>query len=96
MLFAVRGRVDDRLAAFLVPRPEVCAAPCYAAVDGKYSVREAGPGDGYSASLDALGVVCVDPGTQRAVANAEQIWLAHISRDGPESWSYLSHWDCYW
>lgn len=85
MLFAVRGRVDDRLAAFLVPSPEEGAAPCYAAVDRKDGIREAGPGDCDSASLDALGVVCVDPGTQGAVANTEQIWLTHISRDGPES-----------
>lgn len=80
MLFAVRGRVDDRLAAFLVPRPEGGAAPCYTAVDGEDGVGEAGPADGYSAGFQALGVVCVDPGAQGAVAIARYIWSASISR----------------
>lgn len=57
LVLFVRGHVDDGLAAFLVPRAEVGAAPCYAAVDREHGVREAGPVDGYTASLYALRVV---------------------------------------
>lgn len=72
LVLFVRGSVDDRLSALLVPRPEALAAPCLAVVVGGHGVREAGPVDGYPAGLEAVGVVCVDPGAQRAVAIAGQ------------------------
>jgi len=68
------GRVDERLAALLVPRLEVLAAPCCAAVEWEDGVGEAGPVDGYAAGLEATGVVCVDPGAQGATAVTECIW----------------------
>lgn len=76
----VHLRVDNRLSAFLVPRPEAGAASCFATVDGEDGVREAAPADGYPACLETLGVVCVDPGAHGAVAIAGYTWLAHISR----------------
>lgn len=50
----VRLHVDDRLSAFLVPRPEAGAAPCFATVDGENGVGEAGPVDSYTTGLEAL------------------------------------------
>lgn len=79
----VRLRVDDRVSAFLVPRPEASAASCFAAVDGEDGVREAGPVDGYAAGFEALRVVCVDPGAQGAVAIAVYSRSAQISRYTP-------------
>lgn len=67
----VHPHVDDRLSAFLVPRIKAGAASCFATVDGEDGVREAAPADGYAACLEALGVVCVDPGAHGAVAIAE-------------------------
>lgn len=76
----VRLRVDNRLSAFLVPRLEISAASCFAAVDGEDSVREACPFDGYPAGLEALGVICVHPGAHGAVAIVGYTWSAQISR----------------
>lgn len=79
VLFA-RLLVDDRLSPFLVPRLEAGAASCFATVDREDSVREAVPVDGYAAGLKAPGVVCIDPGTQGAVAITRYTCSAHISR----------------
>lgn len=83
----VRLLVDDRLPPFLVPRLEAGTASCFATVDGEDGVSEAVPVDGYSAGLEAPGVVCVNPGTQGAVAITGYNCSAHISKYS--SWSVL-------
>lgn len=53
--------VDHRFSTLLVPRPEVGVAFALAAVDGEDGIREAWPVNRDAASLESLGVVCVDP-----------------------------------